>query len=144
MTLRNGLVDGGVNNARTLASGDRFAKLPWPLYTYAGDISTSGTSQETLFNISIPAGTLATDNEALEVVMYGTSSNTTNSKTFDFDVNSSNIISVTSILRLTAGWEMRCHITRLSNTAIRGIMHFVAGTNTVGTGIYRQQKHRQH
>lgn len=126
------IADGGTG-ASTKAAAQTNLGIPVTLLASTTDAPTTGTTVETLYTLTIPAGTLNTDLQSLDIEIYGSSSNTPNSKTWAFEVNGAEYLSFTTTLRITSGWQMRGTLHRVSNTEIKGILNFQAGD--IGGGV---------
>jgi hypothetical protein len=96
---------------------------PYTLNIQNTTVGNSGTGLTSLLSYSVPSGSLATNNDYIEGIATGNYANTANTKTVNFLVNGTSIIT-TSALDIKAatgaviGWSVRYTIVRTSSTAV--------------------------
>lgn len=118
MAERSIIVDGGSNNARTLASGDTFALVGRTLFNRYADATTAGTSGDNLYTNSIAANTFISNGGHIIGSYAGSTAANVNEKIWQLLLNSSLIISV-STEAASADWRCDFTIIRVSASVIR-------------------------
>ncbi len=125
MAERNILVDGGVDNARTLASGDTPALLTRTIFNRYANATTTTTSQESLWSNSIAANTFISDGGMLEFWYVGKFASNTRLKAFEVTFGSTSIFNSNSFDDISisgasgAGWQIHGQIIRASSSEVR-------------------------
>lgn len=75
------------------------------------------TAKETLATYSLPAATLATNAEAIEIMAWGTAKATANNKTQTIDFGGTTVASTGAVANNGGVWQLRATIFRTSATA---------------------------
>lgn len=98
-----------------------YAKVGGIVYQSVTDVSSSGTSETDLWNVSIPIGMLATDGEALRFIFRGQVTTSANSSQLRVRFPTGTVIfdSGSPILAGSTDWTLSGEIVRTSNTAVR-------------------------
>ena len=133
MAERDIVVNGGSDNARTLASGDRPAKLMWPFYADTDtDLQPSGTTLETLLTLEFPAETLNANHIRIVGDFEATFSNATRRR-HQISFNSTLILDFdTSDANNTAS-ALQVKVIRESSSVVKCI-GIASYTGTITTG----------
>ncbi len=118
MAERNILVDGGVDNARTLASGDTAANLTRVLFDDAADVASSGTPTVLATN-SIAANTFISDGGTLEAQYFGIMVASANERSIYLKFNSNTIFSQLYDTSTYTKWRIDCSIIRESSSVVK-------------------------
>ncbi len=137
MPARNVLVDGGVNNARTLASGDQFANIRQRIYAGYADLGPAGTSTETLTTDEITGGFLASNGSKVEAMYCSTLVSTTNQRRHSVTFAGTIIADISVTSAGVTGTAVRVLIIRESSTVVRCYATYdVAGATPDPSIIY--------
>ena len=129
MAERNVLVDGGVDNVRTLASGDTAAGLTRPLFNRFANATTTTTAQETTWSNTIAAGTFVSDGGTVRFVYAGTTTANANEKDWNLQFNGNVLIQV-NYLANVGDWRIEGTLIRASNTEVRCFSQYTTGNGS--------------
>lgn len=123
MAERNILVDGGVDNARTLASGDTPALLTRTIFNRYANATTTTTSIETLWSNSLAANTFISNGGTLKFVYAGSTANNGDEKEWSLQFNGTALVGPNFIANIY-DWRIEGHIIRASNSEVRCFTQF--------------------
>jgi len=119
MAFRNILVDGGVDNIRTLASGDKFAGVEQCLSAGTTDLQPAGTTLESLVTYTIDGGTLSANKMSIVSEWRSVMVSTTNRRRHQVSFNGTTIADFDTSDASSLGLDMKVVIMRESNTVVR-------------------------
>lgn len=118
MAERNVLVDGGVDNVRTLASGDTVANLTRVLFDDVADVASSGTPTVLATN-SIAANTFISDGGMLSAQYFGLMVASANERSLILKFGGTTIYSQLYDTATAITWRLDCSIIRESSSAVK-------------------------
>lgn len=118
MAERNVLVDGGVDNARTLASGDTAAQLTRVLFDDEADVASSGTPTVLATN-SIAANTFISNGGTLDAQYFGIMVASTNERSLILKFGGTTIFTQLYDASTYSKWRLDCSIIRESSSAVK-------------------------
>jgi hypothetical protein len=129
MAERDIIVNGGSDNARTLASGDTPALITRALFDDTADVASSGTPTVLATN-SIAANTFISDGGTIEAQYFGLMVASTNERTLRLKFNSSVIFEQLYDTGSYSKWRIDCTIIRESSSVVKCyVTAFVVGLN---------------
>ena len=118
MAERNVLVDGGVDNIRTLATGDTVATLTRVLFDDAVDVASSG-SPTVLATNSIIANTFISDGGAIHAKYIGIMVANTNERSLTLKFAGTTIFNQLYDESGQITWAIDCSIIRESSSIVK-------------------------
>jgi hypothetical protein len=121
MAERKIIVNGGSDNAREMASGDRYAHVRQTLFGGITDLVPAGTTEESLEIVEIPAGTLAANKSRLIVEVMWSLSATANRRKLKVIFASTTFADFDTSDTLSTAGHVRVVLTRESSTVIKAI-----------------------
>lgn len=136
MAERNVLVDGGVDNVRTLQSGDTVAKLRRALFADTTTFTSTGSVDVVATN-SITANTFISDLGRIEATYSGETANNTNEKNFTLSFGGTTILGAAYDAVNIFGWSIHAQIIRESNSAVRCFAYCISRLQTTQTKYTR-------
>jgi hypothetical protein len=114
-------------------------QMPKTLYYDIADYVNVGSSATDLENYTLPANTLSSDGQRLELHYAGSSAANTTSKTIQFYFGGTSYIVITNSNASSLNWFLRITIIRYSSTYFRlsfdGNWNVAGSGNVIGTGI---------
>jgi len=114
-------------------------QMPKTLYTNVTDLTLVGAAPNDFYSYTLPANTLSSDNQRLELLYSGSNAANTNGKTIQFYFGGTSIITITNSNATSLNWFLNITIVRASSSTLRiafnGSWYTFGNGNTWGTGI---------
>jgi hypothetical protein len=114
-------------------------QMPKTLYTNVTDVTLVGATPNDFYSYTLPANTLSSDNQRLELLYSGSNAANTNGKTIQFYFGGTSHITITNSSTTSLNWFLNITIVRASSSTLRvafnGSWYTFGNGNTWGTGI---------
>jgi hypothetical protein len=108
-------------------------QMPKTLYTNVADVLLVGTSPNDFYSYTLPANTLSSDNQRLELLYSGISASNPNGKSIQFYFGGNSYITINNASSTALNWFLNITLIRVSSSSIR--MHYNGSWTTFGSGI---------
>ena len=115
---RKVIVNGGSDNARELASGDRYAHVAQTLWAEKDTGTTAGTTPETQYIYSLLANTLYANESSISMVFNGVFAANANDKYIRLKFNGTQISIESAYGNNNIAWQIRAEIMRSTSSII--------------------------
>jgi hypothetical protein len=107
-------------------------QMPKTLYTNTADVLLVGTTPNDFYSYTLPANTLSSDNQRLELVYSGSNAANPNGKTIQFYFGGISYITITNSNATSLNWYLNIIIIRASSSTLR--VSFNGNWYTFGSG----------
>lgn len=97
---------------RSASLSNQFLKTGGTLNVNTTEVSNVGTGEDDLITYSVPASTLATDGDSLEITAWGTFAANGNNKTIKIKFGATTILDTTAVAANGGSWVIRAGVIR--------------------------------
>ena len=107
-------------------------QMPKTVYTNVADVLLVGSTPNDFYSYTLPANTLSSDNQRLELVYSGSNAANTNGKSIQFYFGGISYITITNSSATSLNWYLNIIIVRASSSTLR--VSFNGNWYTFGSG----------
>jgi hypothetical protein len=108
-------------------------QMPKTVYTNISDVLLVGSTPNDFYSYTLPANTLSSDNQRLELLYSGISASNPNGKSIQFYFGGTSYITINNASSTALNWFLNITLIRVSSSSLR--MHYNGSWTTFGSGI---------